>query len=232
MRTISILVMLTLCGCDLIGTPTIDQRAEKHSTDIEKLKKSAASIQADVLKSKRELSEKLAECDVILAKLAAVVPLPTPSPIPNPAPSPVPAPTPSPVRPDPLPPPVPAPLPTEPVDGRFGIAKAVWKIAKEVQSPDRVAESQALASVFESVAAQVAAGTLNGTLLDPQWHKISVALTAGNKPIMAKHLAAWKSSAEQLSEAIGQRYGDGKLNSNQDWSDLLNEIASGLKAVK
>ena len=228
MRTFSMLLLLTLCGCDLIGSPTIDQRAAQHQNDIEKLKKSASVIQADVLKSKRDLTEKLAECDAILAKLATVIPTPTP----NPAPSPVPAPTPSPVRPDPLPPPGPAPLPTEPVDGRFGIAKAVWKIAKEVQSPDRVTEAQALAGVFESVAAQVAAGTLNGTLLDPQWHKISVALTSGNKPIMAKHLAAWKSPAEQLSEAIGQRYSDGKLNSNQDWSDLLSEIGGGLKAVK
>lgn len=144
-----------------------------------------------------------------------------PAPIP-PAPGPAPGPT----------PPGPAPVPPnpEPEDGRFGLAKAVFRAAKVVDSPSRAAECQALAAVFSATAAKVAAGGLNGSLLDPQWKKISRELAAGNKSAI-QHAEAWKPASDQLGERISQLYSEGKLDSNADWHDLLTEIARGLTAA-
>lgn len=221
------LVPFWMMGC----TDTPESRVEKTEAEITRALNNAKKVATELAKAEKTIADEKAKLADLIAKLNGLIapaPPPNPSPNPNPAPSPVPTPVPGP----PTPGPVPSPTPSEPVDGRFAIARAVWKIGSAVASPDRAAEAQALSLVFASVASQVAAGTLDGTLLDPQWHKISVALTAGNKPIMAKHLAAWKSAAEQLSEAIATFYSDDKLKSNSDWSDLLNEISSGLKAVK
>lgn len=219
------LLMLAVCGgC----TETPEGRVERTEAEITRALNNAKKVAAELAKAEKTIADEKAKLADLIGKLNGLI-TPKPIPTPNPAPSPVPpGPTPGPL------PPVPSPLPTptEPVDGRFAIAKAVFAIASKVDSPDRTAEAQALSLVFSSVASQVAAGTLDGTLLDPQWHKVSVALTAGNKPIMAKHLTAWKAAAEQLSEAIGNFYSDNKLKSNSDWAELLNEISSGLKAVK
>lgn len=223
---LGMLVPFWMMGC----AETPESRVEKTEAEITRALSNAKKVATELAKAEKTIADEKAKLADLIAKLNGLIgPKPSPAPTPNPAPSPVPTPTP----PGPLPPvPQPSPTPTEPVDGRFAIARAVFKIASAVDSPDRAAEAQALSQVFASVASQVAAGTLDGTLLDPQWHKVSVALTNGNKPIMAKHLSAWKSAAEQLSEAIGNFYGEDRLKQNSDWADLLNEISSGLKAVK
>ena len=220
-------LLLVLAGC----TDTPETRVERSEKEITRALANAKRLVDELAKSEAAIVAERAKLTALIEKLNGLMRV---SPVPSPTPVPAPSPGPAPVPPGPQPPvprPSPAP-PTEPDDGRFAIAKAVYRSAMAVNSPDRVAEAQALAAVFASVSAQIAAGTLNGTLLDPQWHKISVALTAGNKPVMAKHLSAWKSSAEELSEAIASRYSDDKLKNNQDWADLLSEISIGLKAVK
>ena len=237
--TILVVLSLFVLGCSS-NQPSIEERQNKSETKINTLLGDAKRIRVDLVKSKDECQEmilrsqeKIANADAMLTKLDALLggkPLPVvpvPQPV-NPSPGPQPVPTPEPLTPVPSP----SPTPTEPEDGPFAVAKAVYRIAMAVESPDRVAESQALATVFESVGAQVAAGALDGTLLDPQWHRISVALTAGNKPVIAKHLAAWDNPATQLSKAIGKNYKENKLPDNKAWAELLREISRGLKAVR
>lgn len=225
--------LVPLCLCALVVnltgcSETPEARVERTEAEITRALTNAKKVAVELAKAEKTIADEKAKLAELIGKLNGLI-APKPSPGPNPAPSPVPTPTP----PGPLPPvPSPSPTPTEPVDGRFAIARAVWKIASAVESPDRAAEAQALSLVFASVASQVAAGTLDGSLVNPQWRKVSLALTAGNKPIMSKHLTAWKSAAEQLSEAISTFYGDEKLKSNSDWADCLNEISSGLNAVK
>lgn len=234
--TILMALSLFVLGCSNSNQPSIEERQGKSETKINTLLGDAKRIRVELVKSKDECQEmilrsqeKIANADVMLTKLDTLLGTkPQPTPPVNPSPGPLPVPTPGPLTPVPSP----SPQPAEPEDGSFAVAKAVYRIAMVVESPDRVAESQALAAVFDSVAAQVAAGTLDGTLLDPQWHRISVALTAGNKPIIAKHLTAWDSAASQLSKSIAKNYKENKLPDNKAWSELLREIARGLKAVR
>ena len=238
--TILVVLSLFVLGCSNGSQSSIEERQNKSETKINTLLGDAKRIRVDLVKSKDECQEmilksqeKIANADAMLAKLDALLGgkpqpvVPTPLPV-NPSPGPQPVPTPGPLTPVPSP----LPQPTEPEDGSFAVANAGYRIAMAVESPDRVTESQALAAVFESVAAQIAAGALDGTLLDPQWHRISVALTAGNKPIIAKHLAAWDAPAVQLSKAISKNYKEGKLPDNKAWAELLREISRGLKSVR
>ncbi len=222
-----ILILLlagTLCGCSDSPETKVEQsqkEAARVLANAKKLLLDLAKSEVELTKSVKVVSDERVKLERLVVTLGGVLPNPVPSPAPNPTP----------VVPQP---PVPSPTPAtgEPEDGRFEIAKAVYRIAMAVDSPDKVTEAHEMAAVFDGVASQLAAGTLNGTLIDPQWHRVSLALTAGNKAIIAKHKAAWKDAAEQLSAAIAKRYEDGKLNENKDWADLLSEIARGLKAVK
>lgn len=237
-RFIFLLLMLSVCvGCGSSNDP--QALAERSETDLTKLMTNAKKIKASVEKTKREASEQVLLCDAVLAKVNTllghapqpvipvipVIPI-VPSP-PSPVPTPVTPPGPLPPVPSPLPP---SPsVPVGPVDGRFGVAIAVWKIASAVESPDRVQEASDLGDVFAGIAKDVRDKKLEGTLLDPQWHRISMALTARNKPVIAKHFEAWDSPATQLGKKIGLFYKEGKLQSNEDWADLLDEIALGLR---
>ena len=237
--TIFVIVSLLSLGCGQPNGMEADQA--KSEKQLRTLFNNAGTLRAELVKSKEaglevvsKTTAKIKEADEMLAKLDALLGYkPSPS-KPDVEPKPVnPSPGPQPPVPSPLTPvPSPVPVSVEPEDGPFAVAKAVYKIAMAVESPDRVIEAKALGEVFESVAAQVAGGALDGTLLDPQWHRISVALTAGNKPIIAKHLAAWDAPAVQLSKAIAKNYKENKLPDNKSWAELLREISRGLKAVR
>lgn len=231
-RFIFLLLMLPVCaGCGSSNDP--QALAERSETDLTKLMTNAKKIKASVEKTKREASEQVLLCDAVLAKVNTLLghaPQPVtpvvPSP-PSPAPTPVTPPGPLPPVPSPLPP---SPsVPVGPVDGRFGVATAVWKIVSAVESPDRVQEASDLGDVFAGIAKDIRDKKLEGTLLDPQWHRISMALTARNKPVIAKHFEAWDGAATQLGKKIAFFYKEGKLQSNEDWADLLDEIALGLR---
>lgn len=256
--------LLVVCAFLLVGCGSqlsIEQRQAKNENSIKSLLSGAKDIRADLLKSKEECEEmilrsqeKIGKADEMLAKIDQLLGGGKPQPIvptPNPSPSPNPQPVPSPVNPTPAP--IPSPTPAVPVDGRFGVAVAVWKIAQTVDSPERQSEADALSLVFSGIAADLKAlvelekkdkkdlssaekdrlkelqNKVGPGIVPPQWHKISSALTAGNKPVIARHPDAWEGPATQLGKKIAQFYKEGKLNSNEDWADLLEEIALGLR---
>lgn len=231
-QLISILLLLFVCGCGQSTDPAL--LAERSETDLAKLLSNAKKIKLDVEKTKRTASEQVIKCDEVLAKVDAllgprpVVPTPpNPNPSPSPAPTPVTPPGPQPPAPSPLPPsPV---VPVGPVDGRFGVANAVWKIVQTIDSPDRNKEASDLADVFSGIAKDIRDKKLEGGLIEPQWHVISMALTERNKPVIAKHFDAWDGPATQLGKKIALFYKAGKLQSNDDWADLMDEIAKGLR---
>lgn len=231
-QLISILLLLFVCGCGQSTDPSA--LAERSETDLAKLLSNAKKIKLDVEKTKRTASEQVIKCDEVLAKVEAmlghaphpVVPTPPPNPSPSPAPSPGPSPGPQPPAPSPLPQPAPS---AGPVDGRFKVANAVWKIVQTIESPDRDKEAGELADVFSGIAKDVRDKKLEGGLIEPQWHVISMALTARNKPVIAKHFDAWDGPATQLGKKIALFYKEGKLQSNDDWADLMDEIALGLR---
>lgn len=235
--------LLLCCGCN----NSLEQRADKSERDISSLKRSAKKIRDDAVSSKKELGEQLAKCDEIIIKTEAllgkppetVVP-PKPTPVaplvPTPEPKPLPV-TPvvpvAPIKPLPEPEPTPPePKPDGPEDGRFEVARSVWKLAQAINSPDLKVECQALAGVFESIGSKVASGSLEGGLVKPQWMVISEALTKENASIIEKHAEAWEIPSDKMGKAIAKFYKDKKLKTNKDWNDLFKEIAVGLRAVK
>lgn len=229
-------LLLFVVGCGQNGSvlenaAALEQRAEKSDNDLTKLLSGAKKIKADVENSKKSLKEQLVKCEEISAKVDALLGVkPNPQPVvPSPVPSPVPIPVPVPPV---VPGPSPSPGPSEPVDGRFAVAKSVYRIAMAVNSPAKKEEAHSLAEAFESVASKAAAGGLNGSVLNPQWRVISIELSKANKVIIEKNFAAWDGPAGQLGKAISRIYMEGKLDTNQDWSDLLNEIAKGLRGVQ
>ena len=221
-----VLLLVIAGGCD----SSLESRGEQLTDKFRRLQLEADKFAKDVEAESRKVQAEVER----LGKLrdAVVKPVgPTPSPV-VPTPQPL-VPTPKPDTPNPVvPTPTPKPFDPEPADGRFAIAKSVYRIGMTVDSKNRGAEAAAIAAVFESTAASVAAGSMNGTLLNPQWRQISAKLAQGNKPIISGNSKAWEGPADKLGDAIGQFYSDGKLDKNEDWSDLLNEIANGLKAVK
>ncbi len=212
-----VLILLLVSGCK----QSLETAVTTNESSLNRLINSARNLQEEVTKSRGELQKQISEYDELLKRLNDL--LNTPQPVPPVPPGPAPLPNPNPV--------VPTPLPPGPkvVDGRFGVAVAVCEIAKQVQSPNRVEECKGLAANFRSVASKVQAGSLNGTLITPQAKLISNELTAGNKLVLSRNLPQWAEPAKQLGSAIAKRYSDGVLKSNQDWADLLNEIAIGLE---
>lgn len=235
MKIFMILILLIpfTVGCG--NGNTLEQTAEKSEADIQRLMNGAKKIRKTAETAKKEAQATEAIADAVIAKVDALLgsnPGPKkPDPIEPKKPDSV---NPEPAKPSPVEPKKPEPIkPTpdtlEPDDDRFLIAKATYRRALKVDSPARQAECLALSKVFKSVASQVAAGGLNGSLLEPQWHAISSALAAGNRPIMAANFNSWKPAAEELSAGITKRYNDDLLLNNQDWADLLNAIGEALE---
>lgn len=160
-----------------------------------------------------------------------------PTPVPNPSPV-VPTPNPTPdVKPI-VPPTPPVPLPpkpvdSEPADGRFGLAKRVYRIAAAVNTSDLRSDCATLASHFRAVAAMIKRGDTDSVLLDKQAYNISVELGKLNKPFLAGH-PAWAAPAKQLSAAIEELLNRDKegIRTNDDWLEVFDEIARGLEAVR
>lgn len=170
---------------------------------------------------------------------------PTPQP---PQPAPLPGPTPDPDRPrppEPSPPdpdqpagpddppqPEPPPAPPQPApepefpEGRFGVAATVYGWTRDVQSPQRAEEARLIATGLQTVAAQLAAGTLRG----------DAAIRNALQQQMAQQLSEeiktrWRGPfVNRFSQLVVQHYT--ALRSGTDWSDFLTEIAAGLLAVR
>ncbi len=134
-------------------------------------------------------------------------------------------PVPVPPGPGPTPVPVPVPEPSFP-PGQFSISADAYKWAMAVTAEKRADEAHAMATSCESLAAQVAAGTVKGdqTILNA----IGAAFDAG----VGSDAAAWKQFRSQLAERVKTIYFDGNRKGPMDWAPLLREVSLGLKAVK
>lgn len=162
-----------------------------------------------------------------------------PQPVP-PSPIPVP-PSPGPPQPQPEPtpvpplPPEPAPKPPQPPEGRFGITGNAIRWAGTVQSANLKSEAGAVAGVFESIASQVAAGGLTSGNSPTQLEILAIfqRLNDANNAALGGSKSAWKVAfGDQVSAAISPLYNSGKLKSNQDFVDLLTEVAVALRYVE
>ncbi|TWU12848.1 hypothetical protein CA54_16740 [Symmachiella macrocystis] len=131
-----------------------------------------------------------------------------------------------PVPPGPSPPvPVP-PSPPGPAPDRFGIARVAYDAAQLVQSPNRAAESAAIASGLEGVAAAIAAGTLRGD------QEILDAVLSSNNQALGASVPLWVGWGQTIGERLRTIYMSGMLKGPGDWAALALEVAGGMKAVK
>lgn len=136
---------------------------------------------------------------------------------------------PGPPTPDPQPTPVPPnPSPVDPVfpPGEFSVSADVYKWATAVSSPGRIAEAQACAVAGDSLAAQIAAGTLRGE------QQILNGIGSVFTSATSANAAAWSGFRKLLSDRVKEIYLGGKLRSPTDWAALIREVSLGLKAVK
>ena len=221
------LLLLISIGIGCGNGNELEQTAERNEAEFQRLMNTAKKTKKSAEEAKKDALTAVGIADAVIVKvdsLLSVKPEPKkPDPV-EPEPK-----KPEPKKPDPVEPPKPTPDSFEPDDDRFLIAKAAYRRALKVDSPERQAECLALSRVFKSVAAQVAAGGLNGSTIEPQWYAISSALAAGNRPVMKKNFIAWKPAAEELSAGISDRYAKDLLGNNQDWTDLLNAIGDALE---
>lgn len=167
-------------------------------------------------------------------KIPGVAPGPVPGPFPQPAPTPAPLPAPNPAptppAPGPFPAPSPAPAPPQPPqpveptfpNSPFGLAMPAYKAAKSVNSPNRQAEAACLVKACETLAAEIAAGTLK----QPQAiaNRIGESIDQCSPP-------AWDAARNQIAEAIQKLFLDGKLRQPDDWRTLLIDLQQGLAAA-
>lgn len=130
--------------------------------------------------------------------------------------------------PSPGPGPEPPPEPIVPVipEGRFKIAKPSYDAAMAVASPNRAKEAQALALGLEGVAASISAGVLSGA------QNILTAILAANNAALGDAVPLWVTWGAAIGEKIKANYQAGLLSSVDDWSTIIREISTGLKAVK
>lgn len=137
-------------------------------------------------------------------------------------------PEPGPQPPQPVPPGPQPPTPVDPVfpSGQFGISTDAYKWAMGVNSPARASEAQACGSAGDTLAAQIAAGTVKG---DQQI--LNAIGTLFNNSTSA-NAAAWVSFRSQLSARVKELWAAGKIKSPTDWSALVREVSLALKAVK
>lgn len=235
MRKLMMFLLLIFIGIGCGNGNELEQTVERNEAEFQRLMNTAKKTKKSAEVAKKDALSAISIADAVILKvdtLLNIKPEPKkPEPVePEPKkPDPAEPKKPEPKKPDPVEPPKPAPDNLEPDDDRFLIAKASYRRALKVASPERQAECLALSKVFKGVAAQVAAGGLNGSLIEPQWHAVSSALAAGNRPIMAKNFIAWKPAAEELSAGISDRYSKDLLGNNQDWADLLNAIGDALE---
>lgn len=158
----------------------------------------------------------------------------------GPTPNPTPAPTPDPDQPDPpTPNPGPTPNPTPPtppppdpgpIDGSFGIARLVWKSAKDVQRPD---ECRALASAFKDLAEYVRENEPGKmTIIGVPGIKEGLVQKYVARAIPPASRPAWSAFGAVVESAVKESYNARKLRNSADWANLFDEIATGLEAVR
>lgn len=150
--------------------------------------------------------------------------VPTPSPTP-PAPAPPAPPSPNPAPPAPVPPTPPAPAAT-----KYPIAAEVTQWASEVTTGNKAAEAQAIATALDSIRERLGKD-FKGTgveLLKLLAAEIS-RLTNGT---LAASAPAWRPFRDRLNAKVGALWQSPGIQTTADWSDLLGQVSTGLRAVK
>lgn len=136
-----------------------------------------------------------------------------------------PNPPPTPVPPGPTPPPPVPPAPVPP--GRFGLSQQVINFAAAVTQPD--AEKKALASLlannFDSIATQVAAGTIKSP------SDIQIRTEQTNIATQGPSRAYWAPFWASLAQAIKVLDGT-QIKTLNDFADAWREIAVGLRNLR
>lgn len=141
-----------------------------------------------------------------------------------------PGPDPGPPDPGPGPgPPDPQPEPSFP-DGKFGLAKYVYRAAQvEVAQDIRGKGAQALSTSFRGIAAKIAAGTLDGA------ENILAQTKAANESALAAAGVSkdgWAGWGGALKNKLVELDRAGKLSAKTDYQAAWGEIADGLSKVK
>jgi len=163
----------------------------------------------------------------------APCPPPAPKPVVPDVPiPPVPVPTPTPNPPVPTPP-GPVPTPVIP-DGEFKVSAKVAALIGKINSPNRSTEAKQLADAADSLAAEVAAGTVTNATV------VLTRIGAGIKDIKNPQWVAAATEFAALMQSTWQEHSKGRLKLTtiggivdaSGWSTLLRELAVGARAVK
>lgn len=123
---------------------------------------------------------------------------------------------------DPTPP---TPTPTPPPSPTSTLNAKIKSWITEVNSPTKKAEALKLAGNFSDVAAKIDAGTLT----TPE--DIITKLADSDRTILGTQLSAWVPFLTDLQNEMKNRSAAGVLTTPAQHSDLLKEIAQGLKEV-
>lgn len=142
-----------------------------------------------------------------------------------------PGPVPDNPRPGPVIPVVPV-VPT-PVNPLAGLAEKFHASAMaRVTSPNRAAEAVLFADGADSIAAALAAGTINGVTRYDLARHVQTAIAERNAKLAPEIIAAWRGFAADTNETVNAMFAAGKLTSREEWSALMRDFASGLRAVR
>lgn len=152
---------------------------------------------------------------------------PNPSPTPPQPPEPTPAPAPMPVPTPPQPPPQPIPVP--PAPERFGVAAQIPIWAARVNSPNRVEEARAMASLLQALATSSKLDAYSGLALVSQ---VAAELQTLTDAAARAHLPEWKREfGAPFGAFVVSLVNSGKLRTVADWKAFLLEVVQGLMRV-
>lgn len=120
----------------------------------------------------------------------------------------------------------PPPEPVDPIDPDDPVSALSEKVGSwcgKIQSPTRTSDATKIAAAFESIAAQIDAGTLT----EP--HKIVLATSKANREALGDQLQAWIPFLRSLQAELEQQADDGLLVTPAQHSVTWKEIAKGLR---
>lgn len=148
-----------------------------------------------------------------------------PGPQPNPQPGPLPAPGPAP-WPNPQPQPNPAPSP-DIKPGRFNIAATVHTETLKISQPYR-SQSSVVCESIKTVRSQIVAGAIDTS----RPANVFTALRGEyGRNLKADSRKAWSDWGTVWGNQVKVLYDAGKLKTQEDWRDLLDETCVGLGGV-
>lgn len=131
----------------------------------------------------------------------------------------------------PTPTPNPEPDPTFP-EGKYNLSKFIYDITKtkiNISKADKSKQANALAKSFESIAAAIAAGTI-----DDQEDILKKTAEANRSAIqtVGGDKVKWEPVFVDIQEKLFGLYKDNKMSTKQDFATAWREIAVGFKSFK